>query len=76
MSNGQSATGTRDEHFDLVSVLYHVLQAAETYQQYIDDARSAGDDELAGFFEEVQEQDRRRGERAKELLNARLSSRR
>lgn len=72
MSNGEQTTGTRDEHYNLVSVLYHTLQEGDTIQQYIDDARQGGDEELAGFFGEVQEEDRRRAERAKDLLLKRL----
>ena len=30
MTNGEQITGTRDEHYNLVSVLYHSLQAGET----------------------------------------------
>lgn len=68
----QSQTGTRDEHYDLVSVLYHTLEEADTVQRYIQDARERGDDELALFFEELQDQDRQRAERAKQLLGARI----
>lgn len=53
MTNGQQTTGTRDEHFDLVSVLYHTLEEADTVQKCIDDARSKGDDEPAKFFEQA-----------------------
>jgi rubrerythrin len=73
MTNGEQVTGARDEHYDLVSVLYHTMQEASTLQTYIEDARSAGDNDLASFFEEVQEQDRQRTERAKELLGRKLS---
>jgi hypothetical protein len=73
MTNGEQATGTRDEHYDLVSVLYHTMQEASTLQTYIEDARSAGDNDLADFFEEVQQQDRQRTERAKQLLGRKLS---
>lgn len=69
----QQATETRDEHYNLVSILYHTLQEAETLQTYIDDARSSGDSDLAGFFEEVQQQDRERTKRAKQLLGRKLS---
>lgn len=65
-------TGTRDVSYDLVSVLYHTLQEAETIQQYIDDAKERGDEDAAGFFAEVQKQDRSRAERAKSLLAARF----
>jgi hypothetical protein len=29
MDPGEQTTGTRDEHYNLVSVLYHALHAAE-----------------------------------------------
>jgi len=69
---GQQMTGTRDKTYNLVSVLYHALQGAETYIQYIEDARQDGDNELVQFFQEVQEEERRRSERAKELLRRRI----
>lgn len=72
MTNAERATATRDEHYNLVSVLYHTLQEGDTLQQYIDDAQAAGDEELVLFFEDIQEQDRERGERGKRLLSARL----
>lgn len=72
MADSERATATRDEHYDVVSVLYHTLQEGDTIQRYIDDARQKGDEELAAFFEEVQAEDRRRAERAKQLLAARI----
>jgi hypothetical protein len=47
MSTGDRVTGVRDEHYNLVSILYHTLQGAETYDTYISDAEGAGDQELA-----------------------------
>jgi rubrerythrin len=67
-------TGTRDETYDVVSILYHALQGAETYQQYVRDAEQRGDQELAQFFREVQEEEKRRAERAKQLLAKRLGT--
>ncbi len=66
------STGTRDETYDVVSILYHALQGAETYQQYIRDAEQRGDQDLAQFFREVQEEEKRRADRAKQLLAKRL----
>ncbi len=66
-------TGTRDELYDLISVLYHTLQDAETCLQYIEDAEQTGDNELAQFFRGIQQQDRQRADRAKELLRQRIS---
>jgi hypothetical protein len=68
-------TGVRDERYNLVSILYHALQGAETYDMYISDAEGAGDQELVQFFRQVQEEERRRAARAKELLGRRLTQR-
>jgi len=73
MQKAERMTGTQDVHYNLVSVLYHTLQGAETSVQYVSDAEESGDEELARFFRDVQEEDRRRAERAKTLLGQRLS---
>jgi rubrerythrin len=65
-------TGTGDTVYDLVSIIYHALQGAETYGMYIADAEEVGDAELAKFFKEVQDEERRRSDRAKKLLAGRL----
>jgi hypothetical protein len=74
MSNDDGATGMPDEHYDLISVLYHALQGGETSELYINDAREAGDEELTAFFEQVQEEDRNRAERGAQLLASRLQA--
>jgi hypothetical protein len=63
---------TKDKVYAVVSVLYHALQGAETYQQYILDAKKAGDDELVQFFEECRTEEEERATRAKSLLLERL----
>lgn len=62
----------RDEHYDLVSVLYHALRSQETIDQYIKDADEAGDTALAQFFREIRDEDLSRADRAKVLLRERL----
>jgi hypothetical protein len=69
---GEQVTGTRDENYDLISVLYHCLQAASTCEQYLQDAEQSGDQELAEFFRDYQETQRDLAERAKNLLGAKL----
>ncbi len=64
----QSKTGTRNEYYNLVSIMYHALNGAQTYDTYISDAEQSGDNELAQFFRAVQQEDQRRAERAKQLL--------
>jgi hypothetical protein len=57
----------------LALVLYHALRGAETYDQYISDAEQTGDNDLVQFFRDTKEENRRRADRAKELLAPRLS---
>lgn len=69
----ERVTGTRDEDYDLVSVLYHALHGAWNYDEYISDAERKGESELAEFFREVKDQNAKRAEQAKQLLAKRLS---
>jgi rubrerythrin len=71
-ATGKKMTGTGDTVYDLVSIIYHALQGAETYGMYIADAEEVGDAELAKFFKEVQDDERQRADRAKKLLAGRL----
>ncbi|MBW3569920.1 MAG: hypothetical protein KY467_02325 [Gemmatimonadetes bacterium] len=72
--SSQGNTGTGDVTYNLVSILYHALQAAETHDQYIRDAEKSGDQDFAAFFREVKQEDTRRADRAKELLGRRLTA--
>lgn len=72
--SGATSTREPDETYGLISVLYHALQGAETYAQYVADARRAGDEELVEFFEECQDEEADRAERAKQLLAARVAT--
>lgn len=40
----------------VLSVLYHTLQEADSLETYIEDAKQRGDEDLAGFFEEIKEE--------------------
>ena len=68
MDTGERTTGTRDKHYDLVSVLYHVLHGAENCNTYAMDAEATGRDELANFLREAQATQSQLAERAKMLL--------
>jgi hypothetical protein len=65
---GEQTTGTRDEHYNLISVLYHALSGADTCERYALDAEVAGDERLALFFRETQTMHTQVAERAKGLL--------
>jgi hypothetical protein len=73
INNGDETTGTTNEQYDLISVLYHALEGAATYEVYIQDAEEAEDDELIEFFSQLQEEDYQRAERAKHLLAKRIT---
>jgi hypothetical protein len=66
-------TGTRDVTYDLISVVYHALQGAETYQMYEQDAQQEGDQEAAALFHEAHQSSRQWADRAKTLLGQRMS---
>ena len=58
-------TGTRNETYDVISVLYHALQGAENCQTYISDAQ---DPQIRSFFEQAMSQQRRLADQGKQVL--------
>ena len=68
-------SGPRDVTYDLVSVLYHALQGAETYTKYMEDARNDGDNEAVSFLQELIDDETKRANKAKMLLAKRLGQR-
>jgi rubrerythrin len=67
MATGE--TGFDDVTFDLISLQYHSLKAGHDYGQYVRDARNAGKEEIASFFEDVMREDSERAQRAHEFLS-------
>lgn len=65
-------TGTKNEQYDLISVVYHTLEGAVTYEQYIQDAKAAGDNELASFYGELKSSNCQIAANAKQSLKNRL----
>jgi hypothetical protein len=59
---------TDDIVYDLVSIQYHALQALESYESYLGDARSVDHDGLTEFVEQCRDQDRERARRCHALL--------
>jgi hypothetical protein len=68
VDSGEQITGTRDEHYNLISVLYHALQGADTCTGYALDAEAAGDERLAAFFREAGVMQTQLADRAKGML--------
>jgi hypothetical protein len=44
MDPGERVTGSRDEHYNFVSVLYLDLHSAETLENYVLNAEMVGDE--------------------------------
>jgi len=66
MATGQ--TGFDYVTFDLISVQYHSLKAGHDYGQYVRDARNAGKEEIASFFERVMQEDSQRAQQCHTFL--------
>ena len=69
MDPGEQATGTRDEYYNLISVLYHALHGAENCEIYMADAEATNRDDLAAFFREAQAMHAALAEQAKGHLD-------
>jgi len=63
----------KDKNYDLISVLYHSSDNAESLKTYIQDASQEGDQELVEFFETALENNQRAAQQAKEMLVRRLT---
>ena len=66
MATGE--TGFDDVAFDLISVQYHSLKAGHDYGQYVRDAKNAGRDDIASFFENVMSEDSERAAKCHQFL--------
>lgn len=65
-------TRTPNPQYDLASVLYHALKGAQTYGTYVKDAEQEGDNELAQFFRQVQQEQVMCADKAKQMLAKRV----
>lgn len=66
MATGE--TGFDDVTFDLISLQYHSLKAGHDYGQYVRDARNAGKEDVAAFFEQVMSDDADRAHKCHHFL--------
>jgi len=58
-------TGTRNETYDVIAVLYHALQGAENCQLYVQDAQ---DGPTRQFFEQALRMQRQLADQGKQVL--------
>lgn len=64
-SQDQQATGTRNETYDAISVLYHALQGAENCQMYLKDAK---DGQIRDFLQQAMDSQRQLADKGKQVL--------
>lgn len=64
-NQGQQSTGTRNETYDMISVLYHALQGAENCQTYMNDAK---DGKAREFFQKALQAQRQLADEGKQVL--------
>ena len=69
---GAGVMHTPNPQYDLASVLYHALKGAQTCDSYVKDAEQEGDNELAQFFRQVQQEEAMHADKAKKLLAKRV----
>ena len=65
-------TGLPNHVYDLVLLLQQAASDVVRYAAFADDARAAGDDELASWLEELADSDREITARASRMLRERL----
>jgi len=68
-----TATGLPNHVYDLVLLLQQAASDVVRYTAFAVDARSAGDEEMASWLEELADSDRDIVERARDMLVSRLS---
>ena len=64
-NQGQQQTGTRNETYNVISVLYHALQGAENCQTYLKDAQ---DGQVRDFLQQALQQQRQLADQGKQVL--------
>ena len=68
----QTPTGLPNHVYDLVLLLQQAASDVVRYEAFAEDARAAGDDEMADWLGELADADRRIVDRASSMLKERL----
>jgi hypothetical protein len=66
-------SGTKDKHYDLITVTHLCLEHVWRLDQYAQDAEREGDQELVSLFRRMQDHSRKGAEESKRLLAQRLN---
>ena len=54
--------------YDLISIQYHALKAAEVYDKFLEDAHSSEHQDVADFIQQCKDQDQQRAVRCHAFL--------
>ncbi len=63
-----------DVSYDLLSVLQSKLDAIAVYEQYIEDAKEAGNGQIEQLFEQIKQQDEQAAEKLTNALESMVKS--
>lgn len=64
-NQGQQQTGTRNETYDVIAILYHALQGAENCQKYLQDAQEG---QIRDFVQQALQTQRQLADQGKQVL--------
>lgn len=64
-NQGQQQTGTRNETYNVIAILYHALQGAENCQTYLQDAQ---DGQIRDFIQQALQTQRQLADQGKQVL--------
>jgi ferritin-like metal-binding protein YciE len=64
----QQQTNVPNIYFDLVSVAYNSLQAAQAAAAYLQDAQKIGNEQLVQFFQQYQQLANQQAQQAQQLM--------
>jgi rubrerythrin len=66
-------TGASDLEFDLLSEMHSLLKGNQALERYIEDAKSAGDQEVERCFKELHDQNKQHVTKLRGLLASRIA---
>lgn len=69
---GEPESPVKDKNYNLITVLQLSLHHAWMLDQYVKDAESQGDEELAKWLHRIQDNNLKAGEQGKQMLLKRL----
>ena len=70
---GSDRYGVSNLEYDLIATLSNLLQGQEALQKYLQDAQQAGDQECAGLFQTLMDNNRSTAQQARTLLQRHMS---